>query len=101
MRGRELCDVVGNTLSHRGAFAIVDLEALVLKRERKSAHGSDEEVGALYVPRARCDFARGLNDEDAMCVGLCCLQCTDIAIELIAENPNRSQSIGCAHNEKR
>jgi hypothetical protein len=32
---------------------------------------------------------------------LCRLQCTDIAIELIAKNPNRSQSIGCAHNEKR
>ena len=88
MSGRELCNVVGNALAHRGAFAIVDLEALLLECERKSAHGSDEEVGALYVPRTRCDFARGLNDEDAMRVGLCCLQCTNVAIELIAKNPN-------------
>jgi hypothetical protein len=101
MCGRELGDVVGNALAHGGAFAIVNLKALVLKRERKSAHGSDEEVGTLYVPGARGDFARGLNDENTMRVGLCCLQCTDIAIELIAKNPNRSQSIGCAHNEKR
>ena len=46
------------------------------------------EVGALYVPRARCDFARRLNNEDAVCVGLCCLQSTNVAIELIAKNPN-------------
>ena len=101
MSGRELGNVVGNALAHGGAFAIVDLEALLLECKRKSAHGSDKEVGALNVPWARCDFARGLNDENTMRVGLCCLQCTDIAIELIAKNPNRSQSIGCAHNEKR
>ena len=88
MSGRELCDVVGNALSHRGAFAVVDLEAFLLERERKSAHGSDEEVGALYMPGTRCDFARRLNNEDAMRVGLCCLQCTNVAIELIAKNPN-------------
>ena len=88
MSGRELRNVVGNALAHGGAFAVVDLEALVLKRERKAAHGSDEEVGALYVPRARCNLARRLNDEDAMRVGLCCLERTDTAIELIAENPN-------------
>ena len=80
--------MVGNALAHGGAFAIVNLEALLLKCERKSAHGCDEKMGPLYVPGARCDFARGLNDEDAMRVGLCCLECTDIAIELIAENPN-------------
>ncbi len=86
--GRELCDVVGNALSHCGAFEVVDLETLLLESERKSAHGSDEEVGALYVPRARGNFARRLNNEDAMRVGLCCLERTDAAIELIAKNPN-------------
>ena len=91
MSGRELCDVVGNALAHRGAFAVVDLEALLLESERKSAHGSDEEVGALNMPGTRCDFARRLNDEDTVCVGLCCLQRTDIAIELIAKNPNGAQ----------
>ena len=101
MSGRELGNVVGNTLAHSWAFAVVDLEALLLECKRKATHGSDKEVGALNVPWARCDFARGLNDENTMRVGLCCLQCTDIAIELIAKNPNRSQSIGCAHNEKR
>ena len=88
MSGRELRNVVGNALAHRGAFAVVDLEALLLKSERKSAHGSDEEVGTLYVPGARGDFARRLDNEDAMCLGLCRLQCTDVAIELIAKNPN-------------
>ena len=101
MSGRELDNVVGNALAHGGAFAIVDLEALLFECESKSAHRSDKEVGALDVPGARCDFARGLNNEDAVSFGLCCLQCTDVAIELIAKNPNRSQSIGCAHNEKR
>ena len=71
MSRRELCDVVGNTLAHGGAFAVVDLEAFLLESERKSAHGSDEKMGALYVPGTRCDFARRLNDEDTVCVGLC------------------------------
>ena len=88
MSGRELYDVVGNTLSHRGAFAIVDLEAFLLECESKSAHGSDEKMGALNMPGARCDFPQRLNDEDAMCAGLCCLQSTNVAIELIAKNPN-------------
>ena len=94
MSGRELCNVVGNALAHGGAFAIVDLEALLLECKRKSAHGSDEEVGALYVPRARCDLARRLDNEDAMCVGLCCFQRTNVAIELIAKNPNGLQRSG-------
>ena len=80
--------MVVNALSHRGAFAVVDLEALLLESERKSAHGGDEEVGPLNVPATRCDFARRLNNEDAMRVGLCCLERTDTAIELIAKNPN-------------
>jgi hypothetical protein len=88
MSGRELYDVVGNTLSHRGAFAIVDLEAFLLESERKSAHGSDEKMGALNMPGARGDFARRFNNEDAMRVGLCCLERTDVAIELIAKDPN-------------
>ena len=38
MSGRELDNVVGNALAHGGAFAIVDLEALLLECKRKSAH---------------------------------------------------------------
>lgn len=88
MGGRKLGDVVGNTLAHGGAVAIVDLEALLLECNRKAAHGRDEEVGALNVPGSRSNFARRLDDEDAMCLGLCYLECTDIAIELIAKNPH-------------
>lgn len=97
MSGRELGDVVGNTLAHGGAIAIVDLEAFLLECNRKAAHGSDEEVGTLNVPGAGCNFARRLNHEDVMRVGLCCLQCTNVAIELIAKNPDSLQRGGCAH----
>ena len=61
--------MVGNTLAHGGAFAVVDMEPILHKCERKSAHRSNEEVGTLYVPGARCDLARRLDNEDAMCVG--------------------------------
>jgi len=60
----------------------------LLESERKSAHGRDEKMGALNMPGARCDFPQRLNDEDAMCAGLCCLERTDVAIELIAKDPN-------------
>ena len=47
-----------NSLHHRARVSVIDLETFCDQFGGEFAHGGDDEMRALNVPLARCNFSR-------------------------------------------